>query len=838
MRGMAAAALVAAVVVCASAAGLAPAAVAARAGDAPAKVLQAPAPSTRAPAVPAGVAFFIRNLANPRERREARADILDTPVLPGSVVKAVTMVTALESGVIRPDTEAMCRRVVTVDGVRFVCAHPDLQRPLTAAEALAHSCNDFFTSLARRLSRDQVNRTRLAAGLPPLSASAKLGPSLVGLDGPRVSPRALIDVLARLTGVGPDPRVPMSEPTRQALLAGLAGAATYGTASSLGARAVSAWAKTGTAPMPGGGVAGLVVALSPAVRPTHGVVVVAPGGAGVDAASIAADLLTGTATVTAAGRGATGPAGTGVATIAGVAAGTAAAVAPPAIAVAGPSSAPAVAPPSPAAIRLGRTLPDGRTRAETLPMDDYIAQVLAGEGQPRAGEAAQQALAITARTFALSNLNRHRREGFDLCDTTHCQVVRAATEVTRRAAAATSGRALLAGGQAASVFYSAWCGGRTERASQVWPGAMDYGHPDRDEACAGEAPWANEMRVADVERALRAAGMRGGRLRGLRVLQRNASGRVVRLRAEGFTPPEISGTDFRMAIGRVGGWQLVKSTAFDVERTGSGFRFRGRGFGHGVGLCVVGAGVRASQGATAAAILRFYFPGLSIGPATAVATIAAPASGMPIAAGAGTLPPATPSPATSTAATAPAVAAPAAVRVTDVLIALPVAEEGERATLLSLIRRARDATAKATGRPAPSTLRVTVHPNVESFGRATGQPWWVSAATTGTEIDVLPIALLKQRGQLERTLQHEVVHAMLDQALASRPMWVREGAAIYFSRDASQRGDAGTTSRVSCPTDADLLQPVSAGAQRDAYARAEACFARAVASGKRWDEIR
>ena len=43
----------------------------------------------------------------------------------------------------------MCRREVTVDGVRFVCAHPDLQRPLSAAEALAHSCNDFFTSLAR-----------------------------------------------------------------------------------------------------------------------------------------------------------------------------------------------------------------------------------------------------------------------------------------------------------------------------------------------------------------------------------------------------------------------------------------------------------------------------------------------------------------------------------------------------------------------------------------------------------------------------------------------------------------------------------------------------------------
>jgi hypothetical protein len=135
-------------------------------------------------------------------------------------------------------------------------------------------------------------------------------------------------------------------------------------------------------------------------------------------------------------------------------------------------------------------------------------------------------------------------------------------------------------------------------------------------------------------------------------------------------------------------------------------------------------------------------------------------------------------------------------------------------------------------------LRVTVHPNVESFGRATGQPWWVSAATAGTEIELLPIALLKQRGQLDRTLQHEVVHAMLDQALASKPMWVREGAAIYFSGDAAQGSDVTPSRNVSCPTDADLLRPVSAGAQRDAYARAAACFARGIAAGKRWDEIR
>jgi hypothetical protein len=298
---------------------------------------------------------------------------------------------------------------------------------------------------------------------------------------------------------------------------------------------------------------------------------------------------------------------------------------------------------------------------------------------------------------------------------------------------------------------------------------------------------------------------------------------VSRLRIEGFTPPDISGHEFRMAVGRVAGWQSIKSTAFDVDRTSSGYRFRGRGFGHGVGLCVIGAGHRASRGATADQILRFYFPGLTVGPAAASLTSAAPK-------------PAAPAPPGSASARDRSgelrrdeAAAP------DVALALPGREEGERAALTSLIRKNRDDIAKLTGAKPPARLRVTVHPSVDSFGRATGQPWWVSGATEGSSIDLLPITVLRQQGQVDRTIRHEVTHALLDAALANRPMWVREGAAAYFANPSRTRG---RPERVPCPSDAELLRPLSAGAQRDAYARAEACFAREIADGKRWDQVR
>ena len=179
--------------------------------------------------------------------------------------------------------------------------------------------------------------------------------------------------------------------------------------------------------------------------------------------------------------------------------------------------------------------------------------------------------------------------------------------------------------------------------------------------------------------------------------------------------------------------------------------------------------------------------------------------------------------------------APDAPDATDIALALPGNEERDRGTLLSLIRKSRDEVVKATGAIPPARLRVTVHPTVDSFGRATGQPWWVSGATEGAAIDLLPLTTLKQQGQLARTVRHEIAHALLDGALSKRPMWVREGAAAYF---ASPQASRPSGARVMCPSDAELLRPVSAGAQREAYSRAEACFAKAMADGKRWDQVR
>src|SRR6478736_973355 len=251
---------------------------------------------------PSGAAYFVRSLDNPRDRREVRGDILDTPVLPGSIAKTVALVAALESGVLTSNSSHLCRRVVTGDGQTYTCSHPDLKRALSPAEALAYSCNDFFVSLAPRLSREALNRTRVAAGLAPIGPDVPLSKAIVGLAGPKTTPRALVDVLAKLTASGADKPVAMRPETRAVLVEGLTGAAQYGTASAFKTAGLSAMAKTGSIMMPSGTALGLVVALVPADKPSRAIVVAAPGAAGLDAAAIAADVLRGRDTFSGADR--------------------------------------------------------------------------------------------------------------------------------------------------------------------------------------------------------------------------------------------------------------------------------------------------------------------------------------------------------------------------------------------------------------------------------------------------------------------------------------------------------------------------------------------------------
>lgn len=454
----------------------------------------------------------------------------------------------------------------------------------------------------------------------------------------------------------------------------------------------------------------------------------------------------------------------------------------------------------------GRTIRIGvAKRAAEIPIETYVARVLAGEAEPRAADAAQQALAIAVRTYAAVNLGRHEREGFDLCDTTHCQVMRNSTPASRRAAMATAGQVLMYEGRPAELFYYASCGGRTEAASAVWPG-MDYPYlrSVHDDVHGDDKPWVLELTLGEIQQALRRKGFEG-RLSGLAVRRHTGSGRVGTVHVRGMRPDEIAGDDFRAALG----FMELRSTRFALEKTSTGFRFTGTGFGHGVGMCVIGAGRRAARGETAAEILAVYYPGLTL--AKGVDPIAV---------------------------TAPEVTAappPAAPTASAIVVRVPNGS-GDRVTVERLAVAAHADLTKAMG-VTVAPISVELHASLESFRHATGRPWWVGAVVTGASIDLAPAPVLAQREGLEAALRAAMAETLIGDTFRGRPAWMRVGAARHFARGGRTPSPA-LASRAQCPTDAELTLAVSAPAQRDAELRAEACFVRAHSKTKDWRQIR
>jgi stage II sporulation protein D len=474
----------------------------------------------------------------------------------------------------------------------------------------------------------------------------------------------------------------------------------------------------------------------------------------------------------------------------------------------------------------GRTLRIGSTtdgHVSIIPLEVYVSRVLAGESDPRAADAAQQALAIAIRTYTLKNSNRHARDGYDLCDSTHCQVPRPSTPTSRRAAMATIGQVLTYRGDVAEVFYSASCGGRSERAADVWPGA-DYPYlvSRGDDVCEDDPAWTANFTLADVQRALVRVGFDGERLEDVRVDGRTSSGRVARLQLSGMRPDVIAGDQFRQAVGAVN----LKSTAFIVEKRGAELRFTGRGFGHGVGMCVIGAGRRATRGETARAILAQYYPGLEL---TSLSGMTIPVDLLTA------VPSPQPATATSSRRSATGAADVVAPRASGISVMVPRSSAIAASEIERIAASAHEELAKTLGTSVlPMTIRL--HDTLDSFRLATNRPWWVSEVAEGTLIDLAPVAVLAQRGGIEASVRMAVAELLVAGPLAGRAAWVRIGAARYFSVGSTAARAA--SSRTRCPSDAELLLAVSAPAQRDAETRAEGCFARALATAKDWRAVR
>ena len=248
-----------------------------------------------------------------------------------------------------------------------------------------------------------------------------------------------------------------------------------------------------------------------------------------------------------------------------------------------------------------------------LPIEKYLVGLLGSELSPTWPLPALMAQAVAARTYAMTRIRKTRHQTlplpYDIASTVQAQVYHGAhreDQRLREAVHKTKGQVLTQNGRLISAYYHSCCGGRTERAENVWPG--EAGPPPIDDRYCERSPkrrWSFKISRKELTRVLQNQGLINGPISSIDTTIHSDSPRTDMVLVEDREGLKmIRATKLRRLIG----YNKIKSTWFEVKTGGGDVVFTGRGHGHGVGLCQWGAKGMAEAGHSYRKILRHYYP--------------------------------------------------------------------------------------------------------------------------------------------------------------------------------------------------------------------------------------
>jgi len=253
----------------------------------------------------------------------------------------------------------------------------------------------------------------------------------------------------------------------------------------------------------------------------------------------------------------------------------------------------------------------------TVDLETYVAGVVPAEIGGQAPLEAQKAQAIATRSITIAKVlsHKHKNDGYDLCNTIHCQVYRGLsgqTDLSKQAVTETTNQIMLYNGKPIEAFYSSHCGGITEFSGNLWSVHHEYLVTVVDSYCidASLVPswnqknitWEKSFTHQELESLF---GVRN--ISEMYITRRNSSTRITELfiRSSSKNITLTGQYDIRNTFD-------LPSSLFFITSDGNQYRFTGNGFGHGVGMCQTGAIARATAGHTYTQILNFYYSGITI----------------------------------------------------------------------------------------------------------------------------------------------------------------------------------------------------------------------------------
>jgi stage II sporulation protein D len=240
-------------------------------------------------------------------------------------------------------------------------------------------------------------------------------------------------------------------------------------------------------------------------------------------------------------------------------------------------------------------------------LQTYLEGVVACEGGPGHQKPYYQAQAVISRTYALNNLKRHQKDGFELCERTHCQAYlhkRTGTALIDSAVHQTKDMVLLnAEGKYFPTFFHANCGGQTCEPQDIWNEQIKGLSTFKDTFCVHtkQATWVKSIPLQTWTTFL--VNNYGF------PINDSLSYSLLQAFKQPFRSAFYLHPIYGIPLRDLRKEFKLKSTFFDAVIEGQQVVLYGRGFGHGVGLCQEGAMQMAKKGYAFDQILLFYYPG-------------------------------------------------------------------------------------------------------------------------------------------------------------------------------------------------------------------------------------
>jgi stage II sporulation protein D len=237
-------------------------------------------------------------------------------------------------------------------------------------------------------------------------------------------------------------------------------------------------------------------------------------------------------------------------------------------------------------------------------LDNYISGVVQAESGKRSYQEFYKVQAILARTFALSHLQKHVAEGFNLCDFTHCQAYFGKTTELDIMKAVTDTKGKVVVDDNLNLIDAAFhsnSGGQTVNSEDVWGSKLSYlrSVDDTFSTKMPNAKWERKMAKEDWLSYLK--------LKHNYPIQDSDARWLALTFKQDNRKPYFEANNIRVSLKNVRTDLQLKSTFFSIFPQGDTLIFKGRGFGHGVGMCQEGAMRMAKLGYKCPEVINFYY---------------------------------------------------------------------------------------------------------------------------------------------------------------------------------------------------------------------------------------